>query len=250
MYALVSNNCKDIMAMQSSRRHVLAEIRLACELTQKEMGYLVGRSKVLIQKIEQGTANLSADLAEVIGAAFDVDASWLLANDSTRPAVTPRGGAWSPELYELVQSKKVKIHQPPDEHGWMKVSDPKRPELVAVWDSSYVPPDFDPSSPIPPIPEESDATTDSIRTPIFMMIHGMLKEAEGKPAQGILSLRLHKVIDKLLNDFRSDPDTAEAYIRRMDWLHYSQNLKALQIAKKEHDAIWGKPKTKPARPPR
>ena len=84
------------MPKQPVKRHVLAEVRIKCGLTQRELGELLGVAMITIQRIEQGSLALSEDLATKAERELNVSAAWLLANDSKQPAVARSGlGLWT-----------------------------------------------------------------------------------------------------------------------------------------------------------
>src|ERR1700756_324956 len=99
------------MSQPPARRHVLAEIRLKIGLSQAEFAKILDVAGSTIQKVEQGTLALSEELAVKAQKAFDVSASWLLANDPTQSAVTPRGSPWDKFYYELTKGT-------PPGHSW------------------------------------------------------------------------------------------------------------------------------------
>jgi transcriptional regulator with XRE-family HTH domain len=69
--------------------HVLAHVRQSIDLTQSELGTLIGASTSTIQAIELGKLPLSEDLALRLNEAIGVRAQWLLANDLDGPLPSP-----------------------------------------------------------------------------------------------------------------------------------------------------------------
>jgi DNA-binding XRE family transcriptional regulator len=98
------STCANVPNMQNpARRHVLADVRLKCELTQAGLAELLDIHTMSIQKIEQGVLAMSAKMATRIGEVLDLDPNWLLANNPTAPPVTQTGIPWLREHYELAR---------------------------------------------------------------------------------------------------------------------------------------------------
>jgi transcriptional regulator with XRE-family HTH domain len=86
-----------------ARRHVIADIRLKCGLTQAALAELVDYHTMTVQKIEQGVLMMSAQMATRLGEVLDLDPNWLLANNPAVPPVTQTGIPWLREHYELAR---------------------------------------------------------------------------------------------------------------------------------------------------
>ena len=86
-----------------ARRHVIADVRVKCGLTQATLAELVDYHTMTIQKIEQGVLTMSAQIAARLGEVLDLDPNWLLANDPAAPPITQTGIPWLPEHYELAR---------------------------------------------------------------------------------------------------------------------------------------------------
>src|SRR5580704_2415053 len=97
------------MAQNPAKRHVIANVRLQCGLSQAELAKILARGRkkglaaVTVQRIEQGTLELSEDLARRAEEELGVSAAYLLANDLQEEPVTPKGGRWTTNLYEFAQ---------------------------------------------------------------------------------------------------------------------------------------------------
>jgi DNA-binding XRE family transcriptional regulator len=98
------STCANVPNMQNpARRHVIADIRLKCQLTQAGLAELLDISTMSVQKIEQGVLAMSAKMATRLGEVLDLDPNWLLANNPTAPPVTQTGIPWLREHYELAR---------------------------------------------------------------------------------------------------------------------------------------------------
>jgi hypothetical protein len=92
----------------SPLKNTLAVLRytIGREMTQKEMGRLVNRAAVTIQKIELNQTPLSEDLATEISWRTGVSLTWLLNNDLTVPITAAGGKPYTKEIFERVQAAK------------------------------------------------------------------------------------------------------------------------------------------------
>ncbi len=79
------------MAQRPAKRHVLADIRIKCGLSQPGLAKILGVAHVTVQRIEQGRLALSEDLARRAEEELGVSASYLLANDLQEEPVMPEG---------------------------------------------------------------------------------------------------------------------------------------------------------------
>src|ERR1700730_13890862 len=91
------------MSRPSAKKHVIADIRLKCGLTQPQLAKLLGVAGISLQRVEQGTLRMSEEMAAKAEKQLDVSGAYLLANDPTQAPVTPRGGLWNVEHYEFSQ---------------------------------------------------------------------------------------------------------------------------------------------------
>src|ERR1700730_12350703 len=91
------------MAQRPAKRHVLADIRIRCGLSQPGLAKIFGGAHVTVQRIEQGRLSLSEDLARRAEEELGVSAAYLLANDPQEEPVTPKGGRWATDMYEFKQ---------------------------------------------------------------------------------------------------------------------------------------------------
>jgi len=94
------------MAQRPAKRHVIADIRIKCGLSQPGLAQILGVSAVTVQRIEQGTLELSEDLAGRAQEELGVSAGYLLANDPQEESVTPKGGRWTTDMYEFAQGSR------------------------------------------------------------------------------------------------------------------------------------------------
>lgn len=200
------------MAQEPAKRHVLAEVRIQCGLTQPELAKAVGCAPVSIQKIEQGILRLSESLASKIEEQLGVSSGWLLANNPKVRPITPRGGFWSKELYELAQGI-IKTAQATSRLENLAVA-VLRPEVKKHYGLE------DKLSAI--------ALLDSTSK-----IDAMLQGSRGSPRQGILMYRLAKAIDGLLEEFKPDPATLKTYAPRIERLHDAFFTSAEQLRREE-----------------
>src|SRR5271165_3293074 len=167
---------------RSARRHVLADIRLEAGLSQAQLAKILGVAAVSVQKIEQGHLALSEELAAKAQKVLDVSALWLLANDPTESAVTPRGNLWTKDFYELTQGT-------PPGHSWeVRIGVPATDARKAV-----------------------EAFTALKAAEASALIHAMLEGAKGRPKQGILLHRLRKALEALERDFPPDKGILEKH---------------------------------------
>jgi transcriptional regulator with XRE-family HTH domain len=93
---------------KSPLRHPLAVVRVKIlGLTQRELAAMIGCSKVTIQKIELRDKKLSLPpaLASRLEHEIGVSAAYLLAGNTRKPPITPRGGPLTKLGYEAHRAK-------------------------------------------------------------------------------------------------------------------------------------------------
>ena len=92
----------------SPLKHTLAILRytIGPEMTQREMGRLVNRSPVTIQKIELNKLPLAESLAQEISLQTGVSLEWLLKNDVSAPIVDTQGAEYTKQSFEEFQALK------------------------------------------------------------------------------------------------------------------------------------------------
>jgi len=204
------------MAQIPARRHVIADVRLETGLSQAELAKILGVAAISIQKIEQGSLKLSEDLAIKAQKVFDVSAAWLLTNDPTQLAVTPRGDLWTEDFYELTQGT-------PPGHSW---------------EVHYG---------IPKADAENSATafTNLKAAEFGALIHAMLQGAKGRPKQGILLHRLRKALETWKKDFPPDKGTLEKHRPVIEKAAKAFKEAQTKITELGRGHVWG---DKPARP--
>jgi transcriptional regulator with XRE-family HTH domain len=203
------------MPQLPARRHVLATVRILAGLSQKQLAKLLDCSAITIQKIEQGHLKLSEDLARRAEREIDVSAGWLLANDPKLEPITPRGGAWSRDLFEFAQGGRFFA---------LEKRQPGRSLFRVNFDIA---------------PEESaDEFTAWRAAEYSALIHAMLAKAKASPRQGILLNRLKTFTDSLAEDFPADETTLKAYAGKIDRLKTAFKRKAKQIGQAEEERLW------------
>ena len=94
-------------------RHTLAVLRTAIGLTQKEMATLADCSTPTIQAIELGKLRLSDKLGQLIARNAGASLTWLMANDTTRPAVDEEGNPIDKATFEVFRATAL-FDQHPD----------------------------------------------------------------------------------------------------------------------------------------
>jgi len=204
------------MPQKPAKRHVLADIRIECGLTQPELAKILDCAAVTVQRIEQGKLGLSEDLARKIEQEIDVSASYLLANDPNEAAVTTRGGLWAKELYEFAQGARSVVVEKKPSGGWrgrLRVG----PHPLAEAKDEFIKWKL------------ADYTAD---------IHAMLEATSGSPRQGILIHRLNTAIKGLLEDFKPDQATLASHEPPLRKLRDAYDKIAQRVSDEEHDRIW------------
>jgi transcriptional regulator with XRE-family HTH domain len=94
-------------------RHTLAVLRTAIGLTQKEMATLAECSTPTIQAIELGKLRLSDKLGQLIARNTGASLTWLMADDTTRPAVNEEGNPIDKGTFEAFRATAL-FDQHPD----------------------------------------------------------------------------------------------------------------------------------------
>src|SRR5258707_8788743 len=111
------------MAQRPAKRHVLADIRIKCGLSQPGLAKILRVAHVTVQRIEQGRLALSEELAGRTEEELGVSASYLLANDPQEEPVTPKGGRWTTDMYEFAQgSRSVALEEMPSGEKHLHIS--------------------------------------------------------------------------------------------------------------------------------
>jgi transcriptional regulator with XRE-family HTH domain len=200
------------MAQKPALRHVLGQVRLQAGLSQSDLAKILGCAAVTVQKIEQGNLGLSEELAAKVEEELGVSAAWLLANDPTQPALTPRGGLWTVNHYEFAQGSR---HVVTETKPGGTIAD-----AVAYTRDDILPP-------LPPDLREiaANAFIDLTRAETDALVHAMLEETRNIPKQGILVHRLRKMLKALEEDFKPN----EAVLK--------QHRQKIQKAREEYSAI-------------
>jgi transcriptional regulator with XRE-family HTH domain len=204
------------MPQRPAKRHVLADIRIECGLSQPELAKILGCAAITVQKIEQGKLGLSEELAQKIEDQFDVSARWLLANDPKETAITKRGGLWSKELYEFAQGARSFVTEATPSGG-RRFRPKTGPQPLAVAKDEFI----------------AWKLADYCAN-----IDAMLAATKGSPRQGILVHRLNTAVKSLLEDFRPDQSTLAAHQPRLQKLRSEYDKVTLRVANEEHDRIW------------
>jgi transcriptional regulator with XRE-family HTH domain len=204
------------MPQRPAKRHVLADIRIECGLTQPELAKILGCAAVTVQRIEQGKLGLSEELAQKIEGEFDVSAGFLLANDPKESPVTKRGGRWAKELYEFAQGVRSVVVE-------------KTPSGKLRYHLRTGPHSLD---------EAKDEFVEWKLADYSSKIHAMLNATKGSPKQGILVHRLNTAIKALLEDFKPDQVTLANHGPRIQKLRAAYDCIAKRVSDEEHDRIW------------
>jgi transcriptional regulator with XRE-family HTH domain len=204
------------MAQRPAKRHVLADIRIKCGLSQPGLAKILAVAHVTVQRIEQGRLALSEDLARRAEEELGVSASYLLANDLQEEPVTPKGGRWTTDMYEFAQgSRGTAVEEMP--------SGKRRYHVRA--DSGFMP-----------------KTADSLvawRVADFSAnIDAMFQATKGTPRQGILLHRLNKAITSLAEDFPHDETTLAKHAPKIKKLKAAYDKISRRIGQEESDRIW------------
>jgi transcriptional regulator with XRE-family HTH domain len=196
----------------------MADIRLQCGLTQQGLAEILGCAKITVQKIEQKKLALSEELFRKAEEQLDVSAGWLLENDPSAPSTTPRGGRWSPELFEFRQGvRSFAVERNAAGGARFRVRTGPQPlegaqEEFIAWKVADV----------------------------ASRVHAMLAGAQGSPSQGILLHRLNWTLRQLAEKFQPDEATLAAYQPDLSRLRSAYDKAAQRIAKEESDALWSK----------
>jgi transcriptional regulator with XRE-family HTH domain len=171
------------MAQMPALRHVLGQLRIEAGLSQVEMAQVLGCSPATVQKIEQAVLALSEEMAFKAQEALDISAKWLLANDRTKPPVTPDGILWNRFVYEFKQGLHLKRKE--EENQILR-------QLKAA-EKARAQREFDAS------------TANEARDEIYAMLRG----ARGSPRHEIFLHRLQKKLQELKKDFPLDKKAFE-----------------------------------------
>ena len=204
------------MAQRPAKRHVLADIRIRCGLSQPGLAKIFGVAHVTVQRIEQGRLSLSEDLARRAEEELGVSAAYLLANDPEEEPVTPKGGRWTTDMYEFAQgSRSTAVEEMP--------SGKKRYHVRAGSGS---------------LPETADSLVAWRVADFSAKIDAMLQATKGPPRQGILLHRLNKAITALSEDFPHDETTLERHAPKIKKLKAAYDEISRRIGQEESDRIW------------
>jgi transcriptional regulator with XRE-family HTH domain len=204
----------------SVKRHVLARIRLACGLTQKELAKLLEVSTGAIQRIEQGTLALSEELAKKAERQLDLSPEWLLANDPKMSPLSPRYGYWNKNLFEFAQGSRFSVQE-------KKLSG--KPGTFQV-NLEHTP------------PELADKLSAIHEVNCKIAIASLLRAAKGTPRQAILVHRLNRMFEQLRKEFDVDLETAfQTYGAELQQVESAFNEAAKQVSEREAEQLWRKP---------
>jgi transcriptional regulator with XRE-family HTH domain len=203
------------MAQRPAKRHVIADIRIKCGLPQPGLAKIIGVAAVTVQRIEQGTLELSEDLARRAEEELGVSAAYLLANDPQEEPVTPRGGRWTTDMYEFKQGSRSNAveEMPSGKHSFhvrATATVPGAADTFVAW-----------------------------RTADYCAkIEAMLQATKGLPRQGILLHRLNKAMTSLLENFPPDKPTLEKHAPKVRKLKAAHDEIAQRLMHEESDRIW------------
>jgi transcriptional regulator with XRE-family HTH domain len=197
------------MAQRPARRHVIAEIRLETGLSQAQLAEILDCAAVTVQRIEQGSLALSAELAAKAQKVLDVDSAWLLANDPTQSPLTPRGNLWTKDFYKLTQGT-------PPGHSWeVHHGIPRADAQKSV---------------------QAFTALKKIKT--FAVIDALFEGSAGLPKQGILFYELDKKLKELREKFNADQATLEKYRPKIEKATKAFEGVRKRITDREMKRIW------------
>ena len=203
------------MAQRPAKRHVLADIRIKCGLSQPGLAKILRVAHVTVQRIEQGRLALSEELAGRTEEELGVSASYLLANDPQEEPVTPKGGRWTTDIYEFAQgSRGAAVQEMP--------SGKKRYHFRAT----------------DTVPGAADSYVAYCTADYCAKIEAMLQATKGLPRQGILLHRLNKAMAALLESFPPDEQTLAKLAPKVRKLKAAHDEIARRIGQEESDRIW------------
>ncbi|HEX3444686.1 MAG TPA: helix-turn-helix transcriptional regulator [Chthoniobacterales bacterium] len=209
------SNTKDV-AQKPAKRHVIADVRLQCGLSQAELGEVLGYKKVTIQKIEQGHLAMSEELAEQAEKQLDVSAAWLLENNPDSAPVTPRGGRWTKELFEFAQGARSAVTE-------KTAGGTTRGRVRA---GPY------------PLKGAADEFTQWKLCDVTSKIHALIAGTRGSPSQGILLHRLNTALKQLTEQFPADQSILAKYQPQLNKLRSAYDKTEREISYKEHKRMW------------
>jgi transcriptional regulator with XRE-family HTH domain len=224
------SECNTTAMQKPAKRHVLADIRIQCGLTQDQLAEILDRKKVSIQKIEQGQMTMSEELADKAEEQLDVSAAWLLENDPDSSPVTSRGGRWTKELFEFAQGARSMVTE--------KKLDGKSSFRIRSTGTRV-----DPvtrrirSGPFPLEGAKSEFVAWKVQD-TTAKVHALLVGTEGSPSQGILLHRLNTALKKLMEQFKPDESVLAAYEPDLEKLRSAYDKVADRIEEEEHARIW------------
>jgi transcriptional regulator with XRE-family HTH domain len=209
------------MPQKPAKRHVIADIRIQCGLTQTELAKILGYGRpkglaaITVQKIEQGKLELSEDLARRAEEELGVSASYLLANDPRGEPVTPRGGRWTTDLYEFAQGIRGAVTE--------EMPSGKRRGIMRATDTA---------------PGAADSYVAWCTADYCAKIEAMLQATKGLPRQGILLHRLSRAMDDLLERFPPDKSTLAMHAPKLRKLKAVHDEIAMKISLEENRQFW------------
>jgi transcriptional regulator with XRE-family HTH domain len=214
------------MSQKPAKRHVIAEIRIKAELTQAELAKILGVAAVSIQRIEQGRLGLSKELAEKAEKELGISADWLLANDPTKPAVTPHDVLWTKDFYEFTQGSVPVV----------LVKDLRGQETIRVKLNAAVR-----SEGTIRFGGAEDAAEAFIALTIaetVAVIHAMLEGTKRLPKQGILIHRLRKSLAALQEDFKPDEATLKEHQPKIQKADRAYKKILTAISETASERLW------------
>jgi len=193
----------------SARRHVLADVRLKCGLTQRGLAEILGCHLMSVQKIEQGLLALSAKIARRAAKELDLSEAWLRANDPKQPPVTARGSLWSRRHYENAQDRK-RIDLRADEQQALSIAYPL---------------------------EIAGPLIDWQLTEFHTQIHALLSGTKGTPSQGVVMFRVRELLKNLAEEFASDPEILAAAKNPLQKLQDAYVKAAMELTNREFTGL-------------
>jgi transcriptional regulator with XRE-family HTH domain len=207
------------MAQKPALRHVLGQVRLQAGLSQSGLAKILGCAAVTVQKIEQGNLSLSVELATKAQEELGIKAAWLLANDSTKPAVTVRGGLWTKDAYEFAQGSRWAVTEE-DSYG-IKIA-ALRFDTLPIGESDIA----------------ADAFIALTMAETNSLIYAMLQATRKLPKQGILIHRLQQMLKALKEDFKPDEATLKKLRPEIQKARKAYEAIRQKISAQEVERMW------------
>jgi hypothetical protein len=150
---------------------------------------------------------------------LNVSAAWLLANDPLRPAVTPRGGQWTKDIYEFTQgSRSVATEKKPDG----KTRFLYRTDGLPPGDSEIA----------------ANALIALKKAKTIAVIDALFEGTKRLPQQGILFHRLDKMLQTFQEDFNWDEATLKKHQPEIEKANEAYDKIRKDISDRFYKQLW------------